>query len=58
MKPGDLIRYYDYINCVAHVGLLIKCVPLNRQTNQWHDIIVLCGGKEVGWVSWQCEVMK
>ncbi len=56
MKPGDLIRFYNYIDGKESIGLLIKRVPKAMRRGQWYDIIVLCNGKEVGWVSWQCEV--
>lgn len=58
MKPGDLIRFRNYIDGKEHIGLLIKRVPKAMRRGQWHDIVVLCGGEEVGWVSWQCEVVK
>ena len=56
MKPGDLIRFRDYLTGEKKIGLLIKRLPKAMRNDQWHDIIVLCNGEEVGWVSWQCEV--
>ena len=56
MKPGDLIQFRNYLTGEKKIGLLIERLPKVMRNDRWHDIIVLYNGKEVGWVSWQCEV--
>lgn len=62
MKPGDLLRWEDHVTGESFVGLLIRGLGSRQRPRgpdeQWHDIIVLCNGKEVGWTSWQCEIIN
>jgi hypothetical protein len=61
MKVGDLIKWTDYReqNPVEHIGLLIKeSNLLNRESKRWGDILILCNGQHVRWVSWQCEIIN
>ena len=67
MKVGDLIKWTDYkasaTNPVELVGLLVKDLgPRNGQAignaTGWSDLLVLCDGEYVYWISWQCEVIN
>ena len=56
MKPGDLIEWFDYTIGKRYVGLYLRKRSY-KNTVTWADIVVLCKGKEVEWVSWQCRVI-
>ena len=55
MKCGDLIEWFDYTINQRFVGLYLR--RRKKDTATWCDIVVLCNGKEVEWVSWQCRVI-
>ena len=59
-KPGDLIQWTDHTNVLGRtfVGIYLRPNPLNRWRQTWADLIVLCNGDEVEWVSWQCELVN
>ena len=66
MKVGDLVKWTDYtapaeigeLNEVEHIGIILK---FDKDTMHdyadWHDMVVLSGGKQQRWTSWQCEVI-
>ena len=56
-KPGDLIECLDHINDIRYVGIYLRPNDQSPYAT-WADIVVLCNGKELEWVSWQCEVVN
>ncbi len=56
-KPGDLIQWTDHADDRKFVGIYLRPNAKSRYST-WADIIVLCNGGEVEWVSWQCEVVN
>ena len=58
-KPGDLIEWTDHR--IGHgtrfVGIYLR---LNDESPYatWADIVDLCNGEELKWVSWQCAVVN
>ena len=64
MKIGDLIKWVDYKLDIPieHIGIIVKFEKetdawLMRDHADWHDLVVLSGGKKQRWTSWQCEVI-
>ena len=61
-KIGDLIKWTDYrdsaVNPTEYIGLVIKRLHRPFTGRGFHDLVVLCEGKEVCWTSWQCEVIS
>ncbi len=56
VKPGMLVKWIDYVpreGGVPHVGIFLRW-----EDHGWGDIVLLHGGIEVYWTSWQCEVMS
>ena len=62
LKPGDLIKYTDYIQEKSVYGLYISPIYKNAPDHQeplpWADIVVWSAGGEEEWISWQCEVVS
>lgn len=56
LKPGNLLEWFDYTNDKRYIGLYLRPRTLKNSVT-WADIVVLCNGKEVEWVSWQCRVI-
>jgi len=56
-KPGDLIEWTDHLHDKRFVGIYLH--PNDEHPYlEWADIVVLCNGEEVKWVSWQCAVVN
>lgn len=62
LKPGDLIKYTDYIQEKSVYGLYVSPIYKNAPNHQeplpWADIVVWSAGGEEEWISWQCEVVS
>ena len=62
LKPGDLIKYTDYVNEKSIYGLYVS--PIYKKTPEespplvWADIVVWSAQGEEEWISWQCEVVN
>ena len=63
LKPGDLIKFRDYIYETDHYGLYIGPIYKTRPEDDpsfipWSDIYVWSSKGEEEWISWQCEVVN
>ena len=62
LKPGDLIKFTDYIQEKSVYGLYVspvyKGAPDNQEPLPWADIVVWSGRGKEEWISWQCEVVS
>ena len=63
LKPGDLIKFRDYVHETDHYGLYLgpiynKADPEVTARLPWGDIYVWGAKGEEEWISWQCEVVN
>jgi signal peptidase I len=63
LKPGDLIKFRDYIYETDHYGLYIGPIYKTHPEDDpsfipWSDIYVWSSKGEEEWISWQCEVVS
>ena len=60
MQVGDLVKWIDYKPDipVEHIGIVLKFYKSTMKDYvDWSDMVVLSGGKQQSWTSWQCEVI-